>query len=44
MTKYNEVFYYFFPPLMVLYTAWFPELVAKEQPLRQSGAVVMSGL
>lgn len=29
---------------MVSMVTWFPELVAKEQPLRQSGAVVMSGL
>lgn len=34
----------FFLPLMVSMVIWFPELVAKEQPLRQSGAVVMSGL
>lgn len=38
-------FFFFFPPaVMVSMVKWFPELVAKEQPLRQSGAVLMSGL
>lgn len=34
----------FFFPLMVSMVTWFLELVAKKQPLRQSCAVVISGL
>lgn len=37
-------FFFFSPAVMVSMVKWFPELVAKEQPLRQSGAVLMSGL
>lgn len=36
--------FFFSPAVMVSMVKWFPELVAKEQPLRQSGAVLMSGL